>query len=186
MMKKKLFILLFFVLFLFSTEFSYAEVYKWVDEKGVIHFTDDFIQIPEKYRPKVETLGTSGERVETKIESESFSNKKIEKTQPREDTYRDRVGRGEEYWRGRVEEWNKKLKESQEKVNDLRVKYNELTERFNASKSSAERISLRKERDQIKNEMDRYKTQIEGAKVMLEKKIPEEAEVFKAKPEWIK
>ncbi len=174
------------LLFLFSTEFSFAEVYKWVDEKGVVHFTDDFIQIPEKYRPKVETSGSSEERVETRIESEPLSDKKDEKARPREDTYRDRIGRGEEYWKGRVGEWNKKLKESQEKVNDLRVKYNELTERFNASKSSAERMNLRKERDQIKNEMDRYKTQIEEAKVMLEKKIPEEAQVFKAKPEWIK
>ena len=176
----------FILLILFSAEFSSAEVYKWVDEKGGVHFTDDFIQIPEKYRTKVQSFGTSEERIETKIESESLSNKKVEKTRPREDTYRDQLGKGEEYWKGRVEEWNKKLKESQQKVNDLRVKYNELTERFNASKSSAERINLRKERDQIKNEMDRHKTQIEEAKVMLEKKIPEEAEVFKAKPEWVK
>jgi hypothetical protein len=183
MMKRIFFILL---LFLFSTENSFAEVYKWVDEKGVVYFTDDFIQIPEKYRPKVERLGTSEERVETKIEGESLSKKKVEETRPREDPYRDWIGKGEDYWKGRVEEWSKKLKVSQEKVNHLRVKYNELTERFNGSKSSVERINLRKERDQIKNEMDSYKTQMEEAKVMLEKKIPEEAEIFKAKPEWIK
>jgi hypothetical protein len=176
----------FVLLFLLSTEFSFAEVYKWVDEKGGVHFTDDVIQIPEKYRPKVERLGTSEERVETKIEVESLSEKKVEKTRPREDTYRDSMGRGEGYWKGLVEAWAKKSKESQEKVNNLRVKYNELTERFNESRSSAERINLRKERDQIKNEMDRYKTQIEEAKYMLDKKIPEEAEIFKAKPEWIK
>ncbi len=178
--------ILFILLLLFSTEFSFAEVYKWVDEKGVVHFTDDFIQIPEKYRPQVEKLGISEERVETKIESESLSKKEVEKTQPREDIYRDRIGKGEEYWKTRIEEWRKKLRDSQERVDRLRVKYNELTEKFNESKSSAERINLRKERDQIKNEMDRYKTQIEEAKYMLEKKIPEEAEIFKAKPAWIK
>ena len=26
----------------------YAEVYKWVDEKGTVHFTDDNSTIPEK------------------------------------------------------------------------------------------------------------------------------------------
>ena len=182
MMKRIFFILL----LLFSTEFSFAEVYKWVDEKGVVHFTDDFIQIPEKYRPRVEKLEISEERVETKIEGESLSKKKVEETRPREDPYRDRIGKGEEYWKGRVEEWSKKLRDSRERVDNLRVKYNELTEKFNESKNSAERINLRKERDQIKNEMDRYKTQIEEAKYMLEKKIPEEAEIFKAKPEWIK
>jgi chromosome segregation ATPase len=180
---KRIFLIL---LFLFSTEFSFAEVYKWVDEKGGVHFTDDFIQIPEKYRPQIERLGTSEEKIETKIEGESSPKKKVEKTRPREDTYRDRIGKGEEYWKGRVEEWSKKLKDAQERVNNLRVKYNELTEKFNESKSSAERINLRKERDQIKNEIDKYKTQIEEAKYMLEKKIPEEAEIFKAKPEWIK
>jgi len=45
---------------------------------------------------------------------------------------------------------------------------------------------IRRERDQIKIEMDQYKIQIEEAKEMLEKKIPEEAELNKAKPEWIK
>jgi clan AA aspartic protease (TIGR02281 family) len=33
---------------------SYGEMYKWVDEKGTIHFTDDLSSIPEKYRPDAE------------------------------------------------------------------------------------------------------------------------------------
>jgi hypothetical protein len=32
----------------------YAEVYKWVDEKGTVHFTDDNSRIPEKYEQQVE------------------------------------------------------------------------------------------------------------------------------------
>jgi clan AA aspartic protease (TIGR02281 family) len=34
---------------------SYAEMYKWVDEKGAMHFTDDLSSIPEKYRQDAET-----------------------------------------------------------------------------------------------------------------------------------
>ena len=34
----------------------YAEVYKWVDEKGTLHFTDDESTIPEKYRQQVEKV----------------------------------------------------------------------------------------------------------------------------------
>jgi chromosome segregation ATPase len=169
----------FIFLFLLSTELSFAEVYKWIDEKEVVHFTDDIMQIPEKYRSHIERLGPSEEKVDMKIEGSSSTSKK-------EETYRDRIGRGEEYWKGQVEEWNKKLRDAQEKVNDLRFKYNEFTERFNESRSQAERINLRKERDQIKNEIEKYKTQIEEAKYILEKKIPEEAEIFKARPEWIK
>ena len=32
-----------------------AEVYKWTDDKGDVHFTDNYSNIPEKYRPVVET-----------------------------------------------------------------------------------------------------------------------------------
>jgi clan AA aspartic protease (TIGR02281 family) len=34
---------------------SYGEMYKWVDEKGAVHFTDDLSNIPEKYLEDVET-----------------------------------------------------------------------------------------------------------------------------------
>ena len=33
----------------------HAEVYKWIDDKGVVHFTDNYSNIPEKYRPLAET-----------------------------------------------------------------------------------------------------------------------------------
>jgi predicted nuclease with TOPRIM domain len=71
-------------------------------------------------------------------------------------------------------------------VDALRIKYNELTEKFNSSKSSVERATLRKEREDIRAEMNEHKNRIEEAKVMLEKKIPQEADLYKAKPEWIK
>ena len=34
---------------------SYGEMYKWVDEKGTVHFTDDLSTVPEKYRGDTET-----------------------------------------------------------------------------------------------------------------------------------
>ena len=40
---------------------SYGEMYKWVDEKGTVHFTDNFSSIPEKYRPAAETRNPSEE-----------------------------------------------------------------------------------------------------------------------------
>ncbi len=175
MMKRILLILL----SIFIAEISFGEVYKWVDEKGVVHFTDDMNQIPEKYRRTIEQRRVPEETKEPKPEGESPPKKK-------EDTYRDRLGRGEEYWKGRVEEWKKKLQTLQESVENLRLKYNELTEKFNTSKSSAERGTIRNERELIKNQMDQYRNQIAEAKEMLEKRIPEEADLYKAKPEWVK
>ena len=174
-MKRILFVLLFA---LFLSEFSLAEVYKWVDDKGAVHYTDDIIQVPEKYRPNAERMGVSEGKGEKGVEAES--------PQKKDEPYRDRLGRGEDYWRGRVEEWRKKLTESQAKLEALRQKYNVLTEKFNDSRSTAERGNIRNERDQVKSEMDQSRIQIEEAKEMLEKKIPEEADLYKAKPEWIK
>jgi len=32
----------------------HTEVYRWVDEKGTVHFTDDNSRVPEKYGQQVE------------------------------------------------------------------------------------------------------------------------------------
>jgi predicted nucleic acid-binding Zn-ribbon protein len=175
MMKRILIIFL----FLFVAHLSFGEAYKWVDEKGALHFTDDIMQIPEQYRPTAERIGLTEEKIDTKMEDKSLPKGK-------EDTYKDRLGRGEEFWKARVEEWRKKLTTSQERLEKLRVKYNELTEKFNDSKSSIERANFRKERDQMKNEIDQCRNEIEEARSTLEKKIPEEADLDKAKLEWIK
>jgi hypothetical protein len=176
LMKKILFISL---VLLIGAEFAFGQVYKWIDEKGGVHFTDDPVQVPEKYRPKTERLGLPAERTEPAAQPTETSKKKDE-------AYKDQLGRGEEYWRGRVEEGRKRLATLHEKLTGLRAKYNELVERFNDSRSTAERAILRKERDQVKSEMDRSKAELDEVRDMLDKKIPEEAEAFKAKSEWVK
>ncbi len=40
---------------------SYCEMYRWVDEKGTVHFADDLSNIPERYRPSAETRKTPKE-----------------------------------------------------------------------------------------------------------------------------
>ena len=179
-MKKISFITLLpcFLVFLVA-QVSFSQVYKWTDEKGVTHFTDDISQVPGEFRPKAASIEAIQEREETKLEGESATAKK-------EGSYKDQLGRGEDYWRGRVEDWRKKLREQQDKLESLRIKYNGLTEKYNDSRSLTERANLRKERDKIKTEMDECSTQIDEARVMMDKKIPEEAELYKAKTEWIK
>jgi clan AA aspartic protease (TIGR02281 family) len=43
-----------------------AEMYKWVDEKGRVHFTDDPSTIPERYRPNTETRKGTAEPLSPK------------------------------------------------------------------------------------------------------------------------
>ena len=188
-MKKTLFafIVISFVFFAFQS--LSAQVYKWVDEKGVTHFTDDASEVPERNRPKSEKINMPQTRDDTTTEEESASKESTPKdatSNKREQAYKDSLGRGEDYWRGQMEQWRTKLGDLQEKLEMLRTKYNELIEKFNASRNTAERGSIRVERDGVKAEMDQCRIEIDEAKTMLEKKIPDEADFYKAKREWVK
>jgi hypothetical protein len=43
---------------------SWEQVYRWTDEKGAIHFTDDVSKVPEKFRREAEGIDVTGERVQ--------------------------------------------------------------------------------------------------------------------------
>ncbi len=166
------------VLFLaFLVQPSSAQVYKWVDEKGASHFTDDIATVPQ---------GRSYDKIGGSEEKSSAPDSRQNAAKPIEAPHKDRLGRGEEYWKAIVQQWEKKLALLRDKVEALRIKYNELTEKFNDSRSTAERGGLRRDRDVIKREMDQYKIEIAEANEMLEKKIPEEARFYGAKLEWVK
>lgn len=48
-------------------EYLSAQTYKWVDEKGTVHFTDDISKMPEQYRPSASpTQKGSGSSTKTK------------------------------------------------------------------------------------------------------------------------
>lgn len=47
-------LLLFILVFLLSVPSAHGETYRYVDEKGTVHFVDDLTKIPEKYRPEAE------------------------------------------------------------------------------------------------------------------------------------
>jgi len=69
---------------------GYGEMYKWVDEKGRVYFTDDLSNIPEKYRPDAETRKhpkeiltpkTQGMPPKTQEVPKSFSSSKVLKSE---------------------------------------------------------------------------------------------------------
>lgn len=49
------YIIIIFIFLAVMIPSSYGELYKWVDEKGTIHFTDDLLSVPERYRQDAET-----------------------------------------------------------------------------------------------------------------------------------
>jgi len=59
-MKNRIFIVVFSAMLglLMNPVLLYAEFYKWIDDQGNSHFTDQYSNIPDKYRPFVETRKT--------------------------------------------------------------------------------------------------------------------------------
>jgi hypothetical protein len=42
-----------FVMLAILPELAYAQMYRWVDERGIVHFTDDLNSIPERFKSQV-------------------------------------------------------------------------------------------------------------------------------------
>jgi clan AA aspartic protease (TIGR02281 family) len=65
----------FVVILIFFPAFAYGEMYKWVDDKGTLHFADDLSNVPEKFRPDVEVRKpkqeTPPQEIKEKIERPS-------------------------------------------------------------------------------------------------------------------
>lgn len=59
---RHLIILTFISLLVFSSIHSHAETYKWLDDDGVMHFSDDPTNIPDKHKKEVKTTATINER----------------------------------------------------------------------------------------------------------------------------
>jgi clan AA aspartic protease (TIGR02281 family) len=63
---------------------SYGEMYKWVDEKGTVHFTDDLSSIPEEHRPDAEIRKPTKETSSPEMEDGSVSSLPSEGPTPSE------------------------------------------------------------------------------------------------------
>ena len=66
---------------------THSEVYKWVDDKGTVHFTEDPATIPEKYQDKIksrkteEDLMSPEEKARARIEHERDLKERTRKEQ---------------------------------------------------------------------------------------------------------
>lgn len=65
------------IFFLIIPFLIHADIYKWIDEKGTYHFTDDYSTIPERYRQQVE-IRHIPEASKPVTEGETKGNKPLE------------------------------------------------------------------------------------------------------------
>jgi hypothetical protein len=171
---KKLLILL--ILLTFASSGNAATTYKWVDEKGVLGFTDDLTVIPPEYRDKVSMEVME----ETPSVGVTASPQKIEEAKA------GIYGPGETYWRERARPWKDQLKEATENYERAHKKFMESAEALSQRRyGSRTQIKMNIiELDRLNMERMEFEAQIEEARERLEK-ISNEAKESGADSEWI-
>ncbi len=170
--------LLIMAVLLFASAGRTGEVLRWVDERGVVHFTDDGASVPKEYREQIERRELPEER-----ETASGSARESKATMGEE---RDRHGRGEDYWANRAKEIKGQLDQAYKDYERVRLEYNDLVAQYNTIRSRAKKRQYQERIESLQKELSRRKEDVERAKELLEKALPEEAERAGAPAEWVK
>jgi hypothetical protein len=169
------------------------EVYRWVDEKGTVHLTDDLGQVPEKYREKVqkeispkESTPVSPAPLPTPLPKVGGAGK--ESGQMPSPQHKDMFGRGEEWWRAKAIEWNEKLKTARKNyenaLGERKAKEQELeTSKF---KPDSYKRKLKAELKTLEEKVKDWEKQMEEARNMLRNVLPKQAQDDRANPDWLK
>lgn len=160
---------------------SRAEFYKWTDERGQIHLTDDYYKVPPKYRSAVEVkkaeerdsgvgkpppLGSETQQGPT----EPSYNEPTSPTGGGEAAgWQDWGGQGPDYWISRQ--------------NDLRAKAEDLKRRIQINKEAIEKLSStraayiggRRQRARLEAETERLEVELRAVRKTLDSGLAEEA-----------
>lgn len=176
---------------LFSSVLAFGQgAYKWVDEKGTPHFTDDLSLVPERYRDQVlevkppreagppPSVG-SPKRIGGKEGIQSPPEPASEET--------DLLGRGEEWWRATVKEWDEKLEKARENYDKAYKEWKSKEQELEASnfKPDSLKRKLKVEAKALEEKARDWENRVEEAKNMLENVLPNQAREYRANPDWL-
>ncbi len=162
-MTKTVLIVLSTIGFLMTPFLICAEVYRWTDDRGTIHFTDNYYNVPSSYREqkKVEIRRDIQEE-ETPLEPQRDKEEQVK-------AYR--YGQEEAWWREKVRPWEEQLEEASEDYTlvhkELLEESSKLIRRKFGSHQQFKSTVLGLER--IKKERSKHEARIIEAEGMLEK-----------------
>jgi len=172
--------LILFILLIFISPAYAHTFYKWVDEKGIVNYTDDYNNIPSPYRNGVE--------IEYVHEESPLPPVQKMTPQKREESRTDIYGQDEAYWRGKVRPWKEFLKAAEPNYEKAHQKFMGKAMEFSQKRFGSWSKTQYKmniiELDRLKEEMIKYADQIAEANEALEK-ISKEAREAKSDPEWL-
>ena len=183
-MKRLFFVLM--ILLMFCLSVYGQEFYRWVDEKGTVHFSDDLTLVPERYRNQVEKKRSPKETGSSPSTPSQGTGGKTEPSPPPDK--KDLQGRGEDWWRTKVKEWNDKLEEAQKKYDSASqaLKDKERQREDSKFKPHSERKRLENEVKELEEKAKEREKELGETRNMVEKVLPKQAQEDKADPAWLK
>lgn len=158
---------------------SYGQIYKWVDDSGTVHFTDDPAKVPEDYWGRVEEKKTVKEQGRKPSEG-AASKQRVE----REHT--DRFGRRKSWWRDRASKWWTQLENATSQHERITKEIEEARKVLDEARNDGKRRRYRREIMRLQGEDEKYKAQIGEARNMLNNVLLEEARIAGADPSWLR
>jgi hypothetical protein len=166
-----------------------AEVYQWVDDQGITHFTDDPAAVPEDYREETEIRQMEESlSMESSEESEGFTGSEDfgvlgEEGILVEDDLKEK---DEQWWRGLAEKWTKNFEEAYANYETVRLRYNDMATEFNSSKDPEKRKELKAELDRMQIEMKKNMADFEEARKITDEVLPSYAQKAGIPIEWVR
>jgi hypothetical protein len=167
-----------FGLLLASSVVSAEEIYRWTDEKGVVHFTDDPSLIPKESPPPASQVqpqaGPTGPP-SVKAASPSSGRKDV-------------LGRGEDWWKAQAKMWKEKLQNAQKNYEmanaAVQAKQKEIDDAKFKPNSYIRKLEA--EKKVLGDKASESAKQVDEAKNMLETGLARQAEEYLADPGWVK
>lgn len=145
----------------------HAEVYKWIDDKGTTHFTDDYGNIPSSYRERLKVEVRKDIREERPLPGTHEIIPGVKEEQSNGDVYRE-----EEIWQEeKMSFWMKQLEEATANYESAQRRFTEGAEALSRRRFGSptqykfDIIKL----DVLNQERMKYKVQFEEADEMLRK-----------------
>ncbi len=165
-------------------------VYRWVDEKGIVHFSDDLSLVPEIYRDQVLKAKPPQEPASPpSIESPKRmgEEKEIESAPESAPEQKDILGRGEEWWRATASEWNEKLNAARTNYENAYSEWKSKQQELETSQFKPDSLKrkLKAETKVLEEKAKDWEKQMEEARNMLENVLPKQARDYRADPEWL-
>jgi hypothetical protein len=174
-------VLVIMAILVFASTGTAGEYFKWVDERGVVHFTNVPSSVPEEYKGEAERRVMPSEK---ETPSGSTRESTVATEAPTEER-KDRFGRGRDFWVNWTNEARNRLIRAENDYNRLMAEYKQSREDLDKAGSTAQRDRLRNKSDSLRVQMERQREEIRKAKEELEVKIPQAASMAGAPAEWV-